>query len=217
MGRKVAIRHQNIKNLTNVIEEINNSNQKFVQFINKFEKIIVEFGCGRGEYVTSLAKLDSKIGCIGVDYQGERIWYGATKAIEQQIDNVLFLRTNISSIKDFISQKSVDEIWLTFPDPYPKNKHSERRLTSHTFLNIYKKILKNNGVLHLKTDSEILFNSTIDSILSYGCKIIVQNKDIYAEKTVEEKLQIKTHYEEKYLKIGKKIKYIKFNMIKGDE
>jgi tRNA (guanine-N7-)-methyltransferase len=173
------------------------------------EKIILELACGRGEYALYLAEANPKTSVWGIDIQGERLWYGAKSAIAKNIRNLNFLRTNIEKLDQYFKTKSIDEIWITFPDPFPKEKKQSRRLTSNHFLNIYSRLLKPCGKIHLKTDDENFFDWSVEQFeanQSFTIQKII--KDIYVKDNLGDELKIKTNFEEKHLANNKKIFYL---------
>ena len=173
--------------------------------------IVLELGCGKGEYTVNLAKLNPNKNYIGIDIKGARFWRGAKTATEQKLENVFFLRTQIELL-DFIFEKNeIDEIWLTFPDPQIKFQRRKHRLTNTKFLSIYKNILNDSGIIHLKTDSEFLHGYTLGKLEEMSINPIVSNHDIYKNSNAPvEAIQIQTHYEKIYLNEGKKITYLNF-------
>jgi len=173
--------------------------------------IVLELGCGKGEYTINLAKLNPNKNYIGIDIKGARFWRGAKTATEQKLENVFFLRTQIELL-DFIFEKNeIDEIWLTFPDPQIKFQRRKHRLTNTKFLSIYKNILNDSGIIHLKTDSEFLHGYTLGKLEEMSINPIVSNHDIYKNSNAPvEATQIQTHYEKIYLNEGKKITYLNF-------
>ena len=173
--------------------------------------IVLELGCGKGEYTVNLAKLNPNKNYIGIDIKGARFWRGAKTAIEEKLENVFFLRTQIELL-DFIFEKNeIDEIWLTFPDPQIKFQRRKHRLTNTKFLSIYKNILNDSGIIHLKTDSEFLHGYTLGKLEEMSINPIVSNHDIYKNLNAPvEATQIQTHYEKIYLNEGKKITYLNF-------
>ncbi len=174
--------------------------------------ITLELACGRGEYALQLAANYPNRNFIGIDIKGARIWKGASNAIEQKLDNVAFLRTRIELIEKFFGQNEVDEIWITFPDPFLKKGKDNRRLTAFPFLHRYKNILAKSGVIHLKTDSPELYEFSMEKLSTAEfVNIQVTNEDIYAGELPIPELDYKTYYENKHLAIGRKIRYIRFN------
>ena len=175
--------------------------------------IILELACGRGEYSLGLAKMFPKKNFIGVDIKGARIWRGAKNAMDDKLDNVAFLRTRIEQIALFFELGEVEEIWITFPDPFLKTRKANRRLTSNKYLSHYRKILKPGSILHLKTDDPTLYEYSLETLQeSEQCKIIYQDDDIYSKPLFSEELEIKTYYEYMHLRDAKKIKYIQFTI-----
>lgn len=179
-------------------------------FKNDFP-ITLELACGRGEYSLGLAKQYTERNFIGVDIKGARIWKGAQIALEEQLPNVAFLRTRIEQIALFFAPGEVDEIWITFPDPFLKKSKANRRLTSPRFLNEYRKILKKNGLIHLKTDSPELYDFTMEVLTDYPhADLQYQDFNIYQKALPITELELKTYYERMHLEDKRKIKYIRF-------
>lgn len=178
--------------------------------------IILELGCGKGEYAVALGKKYPENNYIGVDIKGARIWYGASTVREEKIKNVAFLRTRIDYTTYFFDKDEVDEIWLTFSDP--QRKRPRKRLTSKIFIDRYKQFLKPGGIIHLKTDSSLLFASTLEQIELQGYELIEKTWDLYGEtisnldKDTQEILSVKTHYEQIFTDKGFDIKYLKFKI-----
>lgn len=175
--------------------------------------ITLELACGRGEYTIGLAKRYPDRNFIGVDIKGARIWQGATLAMEQNIDNVAFVRTQIEQIAEFFASGEVAEIWITFPDPFLKDSKSNRRLTSPQLLPVYQKILAPGGIVQLKTDSTELYEFTLETLSEQNTyTLIYNNDDIYASELVMPELELKTYYEGLHLKKGKTIKFIRMQL-----
>ncbi|MGZ3863774.1 MAG: tRNA (guanosine(46)-N7)-methyltransferase TrmB [Bacteroidia bacterium] len=176
--------------------------------------IILELGCGRGEYTIGLAKNNPDKNYIGVDVKGNRIWTGAKFAIENKLNNVAFIRTRIDFIEHCFAKGEVDEIWLTFPDPQPQKTRTRKRLTNPMFLERYKKILKPGGVIHLKTDSTSFYEYTLEVVAELKLELIYSTSDLYINNPSgkEELTSIKTYYEKLFTEKGEKIKYCCFKL-----
>lgn len=170
--------------------------------------IILELGCGKGEYTVGLARKFPDKNIIGIDIKGARIWKGATEALNDNLDNVAFIRTHIEMINYFFSDNEVSEIWITFPDPQMKKVN--KRLTSTRFMKEYCKILKDNGVIHLKTDSNFLYSYTSAMIKENQLNVLFDTDDLYNSVPEDDILGIQTFYEQQWLERGLSIKYIKF-------
>lgn len=182
------------------------------QFGNK-NPIVLELGCGKGEYTIGLAQNFPDKNFIGIDIKGARFWKGAKIALAENLTNVRFLRTQIELIDQLFGEHEVAEIWITFPDPQIKFKRTKHRLTNPTFLNKYKAILKENGEMHLKTDSEFMHGYTLGIVQGSAFDIIYSNHDIYRNHgSPKEVLEIQTFYEKQYLEKGKPITYLNFRV-----
>ena len=173
--------------------------------------IVVELGCGKGEYSVGLAKMFPKKNFVGIDIKGARFWKGAKISLSEKINNVLFVRAQIELIENIFSMDEISEIWITFPDPQIKYKRSKHRLVNRDFLSRYKNILIKNGIINLKTDSEFLHGYLIGLIQGMGHEIIYSNHDRYnCSGAPIEATAIQTYYESLYLTEGKPITYLKF-------
>lgn len=180
-------------------------------FFKNDNPLVLELGCGKGEYSVSLAKLNPKTNFLGIDIKGARFWRGAKSALEENLDNVGFLRTQIELVDHIFEENEVDEIWITFPDPQIKYKRTKHRLTNEDFLNKYKKILKPGGAVHLKTDSEFMHGYTLGLLHGLRETIEYAHHDVYGSDGAPEAVtNIQTFYENQYLEKGKKITYIRF-------
>ncbi len=214
MGKDKLRRFAEITAFENVIEledgKILKGKWAEQYFKNKYP-LILELGCGKGEYTVNLARLFPEINFIGIDYKGNRIWRGAKTAIEENIPNVAFLRIQIENLTDYFLENEISEIWITFPDPQPQISREKKRLTSPRFLNMYKLVLIEKGSVHLKTDSDLLHTYTGQKIEELGLKTHAQTDDLYNSSLVDEVLSIKTYYEKKYLANDKNINYLKFS------
>jgi len=174
--------------------------------------LVLELGCGKGEYSVGLAARFPEKNFIGVDIKGARMWRGAKTSNEQKMSNVAFLRTRIEFINSFFTTDEVDEIWVTFPDPHPGLRNSNKRLTSPWFLNMYRQFLKNKGLIHLKTDNTELYNYTKNVVENNGLEIDYNTDDLYSAGAYDDILSIRTHYEKIFLNAGLKINYIRFRL-----
>ena len=173
--------------------------------------IVLELGCGKGEYTVGLAKQNPNKNFIGLDIKGARLWRGAKTALEENLENVAFLRTQIELMDQLFDENEVSEIWITFPDPQIKYKRTKHRMTNAIFLEKYRKTLIPNGIVHLKTDSEFMHGYTLGLLHGLGLEIIYANHDVYKnEGSPKEVLTIQTFYEKQYLERGKPITYIQF-------
>lgn len=186
------------------------------EFFKNDNPLILELGCGKGEYTVGLAKRYPDKNFLGMDIKGARIWRGALTVQEEQIPNAGFVRTRIDFITSFYAPGEVDEIWITFPDPQLKKAKAKKRLTSRLFVERYLQILKPDGIMHLKTDSRELYDFTKEEIEKHGYEVIEDTDDLYGvavDKLDEETrdiLSIRTFYESIWLEMGKKINYLKF-------
>ena len=178
--------------------------------------IVLELGCGKGEYSVGMGRQYPNKNFIGVDIKGHRMWRGAKTVVEDGLENVGFLRTRIDFIDRFFNPGEVSEIWLTFSDPQPKKKR--KRLSSPLFVDRYRKILKDGGIVHMKTDSDLLFEYTLEQCQEHQYHLLFSTWDLYGESISKmdadtaDILNIRTFYESMWLEMGKKIKYCKFKV-----
>ncbi len=179
-------------------------------FFGNGNPIVLELGCGRGEYAVGLARRFPSCNFIGVDIKGARMWSGATDSLREGLRNVAFLRTNIEVIDRFFAPDEVDEIWLTFPDP--QMKKATKRLTSTFFLERYRRFLKDGGLVHLKTDSNFMFTYTRCMVAHNALPVEAMSEDLYASGEPSGVLSIKTYYEEQWLERELTIKYVSFRL-----
>ena len=184
------------------------------QYFHNQNPIVLELGCGKGEYTVELAKLYPDTNFIGVDIKGARMWTGATQALNEGLKNVAFLRTNIEIIERFFSEDEVQEIWLTFSDPQMKNPR--KRLTSTYFMERYRKFLIDGGIIHLKTDSNFLFTYTSYMVERNHLPVLLKTTDLYSENSdnseFSEASSIQTYYESMWIARGLNIKYMKWQL-----
>lgn len=175
--------------------------------------IVLELGCGKGEYTVGLARKNPDKNFIGIDIKGARFWRGAKTALEDGLPNVAFLRTQIELIDHLFGKNEVSEIWITFPDPQIKYKRTKHRMTNIEFLEKYKRILNPKGVMHLKTDSEFMHGYTLGILHGLGLEVLYANHDVYKnEGSPKDVLEIQTFYENQYLEKRKPITYIQFRI-----
>jgi tRNA (guanine-N7-)-methyltransferase len=222
MGKDKLKRFADIKTFENVIHPLLEYQDQSHQLKGNWHKefnskkpIILELGCGRGEYTVALAQRFKEKNFIGIDIKGARLWRGAKTAHENSMKNIRFMRTKVDFIDKLFSNDEVEEIWLTFSDPQPKKPR--KRLTSPLFIDRYKKILNLKGIIHLKTDSDLLYNYTLDEINDNNFTIVNKIDNIYdqfesLDLEIQNTLEIKTFYEKKWLKEGKSIKYVSFKI-----
>lgn len=224
MAKRKLQRFEAITKMDNVFEQIQHS-----AVVNDFEKkglwnqnyfknnnpIVLELGCGKGEYTVGLAQQYNNKNFIGLDLKGNRIWVGATQLKEKNISNAAFLRCRIENITSCFATNEVSEIWITFADPQPQKTRKNKRLTAQIFLEKYKQILNPNGIIHLKTDSTLLYESTLEVIKENNHTLLLHTNDLYhnTPKNIEPTLlSIQTHYEKLFTAKGFLINYIKFQL-----
>lgn len=187
------------------------------QYFHNDNPIVLELGCGKGEYTVGLARLYPNVNFIGVDIKGSRMWTGATEALREGLKNVAFLRTNIELIDRFFGEGEVQELWLTFSDPQMKNVR--KRLTSTTFMERYRRFLIDGGVVHVKTDSNFLFTYTTLMAQHNALPVLFRTEDLYhtegLDADTERILSIQTYYESQWIERGLNIRYMKFRLPHG--
>ena len=177
-------------------------------FFKNDNPVVLELGCGKGEYTVGLARLFPDKNFIGIDIKGSRMWSGAKESVRDQLTNCAFVRTNIELLSYFFAHNEVAEIWITFPDP--QMKKTKKRLTSTRFLSSYSQILNDNGIIHLKTDSNFLYQYTVATIEVNRFSTLVNTDDLYSSGLSDEILSIRTAYEQQWLERGKTIKYLRY-------
>ena len=176
--------------------------------------VILELGCGKGEYTVGMARNFPEKNFIGIDIKGARMWKGAKASHEEKILNAAFLRTRIELITSFFVPDEVSEIWITFPDPQPSERRKKKRLTGSGFLKLYQEFLIDGGIVHLKTESNFLFDYTSDLLEYNNIEIVFSTSDLYHSGMVDDILGIRTYYELKFLEKGSNINYLKFRLKK---
>lgn len=179
-------------------------------FFENNNPVVLELGCGKGEYTVKLAQHFPEINFIGIDIKGSRMWKGATQARDLGLKNVGFLRTNIENLRMFFAEGEVNEIWLTFPDP--QMKKTRKRLTATNFIETYRRITIPNGIIHLKSDSNFMYRYTEAMVAENQFEVIRQTDDLYQSEILDEVLSIQTFYEKQWLDRGLSIKYLAFRL-----
>ncbi|MFZ4769021.1 MAG: tRNA (guanosine(46)-N7)-methyltransferase TrmB [Ferruginibacter sp.] len=211
MAQKKLLRFAQIKTFANVKEYPTNMQGQWRSFFKNENPVVLELACGRGEYTLGLATMHPLQNFIGVDVKGNRMYIGAKYALEKQLTNAAFLRTQIEMLTDYFTTNEVDEIWITFPDPQLRTSTAKRRLTHPRFLRLYQKLLKPDGSIHLKTDSPQLYKFTKRVIELYGLLLVDESENVYSN-THKTELDIKTHYENLDIAQSKRIHYLQFKL-----
>jgi tRNA (guanine-N7-)-methyltransferase len=212
MGHKKLERFAELDTFSNVLQFPKQMPGKWHSFFKNDHPIVLELACGKGEYAVGLGQMQQQNNFIGVDLKGNRIWVGAKKALQQNLHNVAFLRTQIDQVTDYFAKDEVQEIWITFPDPQLRLSKAKKRLTHPKFLRLYQQFLVPGGYIHLKTDSPALYQFTRTVIEMYGCKLHVDLNDVYGQANPPAELQIKTHYESLDIAGSKRVHYLKFSL-----
>jgi len=215
MGQKKLIRFEELTTFPNVLQYPQNMAGNWSSFFSKLGPITLELACGKGEYAVGMAELYPERNFIGVDQKGNRIWVGAKKALSTELKNVAFLRTQIDRIATYFAPDEAEEIWLTFPDPQLRASKHKKRLTHPKYLRLYQSFLKKDGRIHLKTDSPVLYNFTLEVISLYTLRLHSSTDDLYSAPLEKKELGIKTHYEGLDIAGSKKIHYVCFSL--GEE
>lgn len=228
MGKDKLKRFNELKGFKNFYQnldyekpELVNFEESVVEMKGKWHKnhfkntnpLTLELACGKGEYTFGLAKRHPDRNFIGVDIKGARIHKGAKEALQEGLDNAAYLRTRIELLPEFFAKNEVEQIWIVFSDPFPKDRHAKHRLTSPKFIELYKKICSQNATIHLKTDSELLFNYTLGVLDGKNMSYNVVERDIYKKGTIHPELtEIQTFYEKMHIADGRMINYLQFKL-----
>ncbi len=215
MGQKKLIRFEEINRFENVFQHRTEMKGKWHEYFKNNYPIVLELACGKGEYAVGMGKLFSNKNFIGIDIKGNRIWRGAKTAIDENLLNVAFLRAEIDKVNEYFIEDEVAEIWITFPDPQLRLSKAKKRLTHPKFLRLYQQILKQDGIVHLKTDSPDLFNFTKTVIELYNLEVLVDYNNLYQNQNLPAELYIKTHYESLDIAQSNRIHYLQFKINKN--
>lgn len=214
MAQKKLQRFAEIKTFRNVLEYPESIRGEWESFFNNPNPITLELACGKGEYALGLGKLHPHRNFIGVDIKGNRMWVGAKKALDDGLNNVAFLRTQIQKITEYFLPGEVSEIWLTFPDPQLRVSKAKKRLTHPRFLRLYQSVMTETGTVNLKTDSPDLYHFTKMVIQLFDLDLLEDFDNVYGKQEVPENLSIKTYYESLDIANSNRIHYLKFSLSK---
>jgi tRNA (guanine-N7-)-methyltransferase len=212
MAQKKLVRFAELETFPNVLQFPKDIKGEWNNFFKNNNPITLELACGKGEYAVGLGQLYQQRNFIGVDLKGNRIWVGAKRALQSNLNNVAFLRTQIDMIAEYFSPGEVNEIWITFPDPQLRMSKAKKRLTHPKFLRLYQQFLAPGGVVHLKTDSPDLYSFTKTVVEMYGCVICTDTDNVYAQESIADYLKIKTHYESLDIAGSNRIHYLCFSL-----
>jgi tRNA (guanine-N7-)-methyltransferase len=212
MGQKKLERFAELDTFKNVLQFPKEISGKWNAFFHNNNPITLELACGKGEYAVGLGRLYPDRNFIGVDLKGNRIWVGAKKALNENLQNVGFLRTQIDQVADYFSKNEVSEVWITFPDPQLRKSKARKRLTHPKFLRLYQQFLVPGGLIHLKTDSPDLYEFTKLVIALYGCVLHNDYEDTYKQDGIVPELRIQTHYESLDIAGSNRIHYLCFSL-----
>lgn len=212
MGQKKLKRFAEIATFRNVFEFPGGMKGRWGTHFRNDRSIALELACGKGEYAIGLGTLYPQRNFVGVDVKGNRIWVGAKKAIENKLENVAFLRTEIERLPEYFERQEISEIWITFPDPQLRISRIKKRLTHPKFLRLYQQVLKPGGRIHLKTDSPNLYDFTKQVIQMYGLTVHTDYEDVHRLADVDDELKIRTHYEELDIAESNRIQYLCFSL-----
>ena len=212
MAQKKLVRFAELDTFSNVLQFPKDIAGKWNEHFKNAQPITLELACGKGEYAVGMGRLYPQRNFIGVDLKGNRIWVGAKKALQDNLSNVAFLRTEIDLTTEYFAKDEVSEIWITFPDPQLRKSKARKRLTHPRFLRLYQQFLIPNGLIHLKTDSPDLYEFTKLVIALYGCVLHNDLDDVYKQEGIAEELKIKTHYESLDIAGSNRIHHLCFSL-----
>lgn len=212
MGQKKLIRFSEIETFPNVLQYPQQMPGNWHVFFKNNHPVTLELACGKGEYAVGLGRLHPQRNFLGVDLKGNRIWVGAKTALKENLTNVAFLRSQIDRIAGYFTKEEVSEIWITFPDPQLRASKHKKRLTHPRFLRLYQQFLKPGGLIHLKTDSPVLYQFTKQVIAFYELQVHKDIDNLYNQPEITEELKIKTHYEGLDIAGSNRIHYLCFSL-----
>jgi tRNA (guanine-N7-)-methyltransferase len=212
MGQKKLIRFAEIETFPNVLQYPEDIKGGWNQFFKNTNPTTLELACGKGEYAVGLGRLFPNKNFLGIDVKGNRMWVGAKTALKENLNNIAFLRTQIDRINEYFDKDEVNEIWITFPDPQLRQSKHKKRLTHPKYLRFYQQLLKPDGLIHLKTDSPVLYQFTKKVIELYKLNLHTDYEDLYQQSSLSAELQIKTHYEGLNIAGSNRIHYLCFSL-----
>jgi tRNA (guanine-N7-)-methyltransferase len=210
MGQKKLIRFAEIETFPNVLQYPQHIKGNWYEFFKNNNPITLELACGKGEYAVGLGRQHPQRNFIGIDVKGNRMWVGAKTALQENLNNIAFLRTQIDRINEYFEKDEVNEIWITFPDPQLRQSKHKKRLTHPKYLRFYQQLLKSDGLIHLKTDSPVLYYFTKKVIELYHLTLHADYENLYEEQNLSDQLKIKTHYEGLDIARSSRIHYLCF-------
>lgn len=212
MAQKKLVRFAEIETFANVLQYPKDMQGNWHAFFKNSNPITLELACGKGEYAVGLGRMYPQRNFIGVDVKGNRIWKGAKTSLQDGLNNVAFLRTQMDRVTEYFAKDEVQEIWITFPDPQLRLSKIKKRLTHPKFLRLYKQFLQAGGLVHLKTDSPVLYGFTKAVIQLYGLELVEDNNNVHASANISAELKIKTHYESLDIAGSNKVHYLCFKL-----
>lgn len=212
MGQKKLIRFAEMETFANVLQYPQDMKGRWNTFFKNEHPLTLELACGKGEYAVGLGRLFANRNFIGIDVKGNRMWVGAKTALKENLTNVAFMRTQIDRINEYFVKDEVSEIWITFPDPQLRKSKHKKRLTHPKFLHFYQQLLKADGLIHLKTDSPVLYNFTKKVIELYQLTLHTDYDHLYSQSNISPELAIKTHYEGLDIAGSSRIHYLCFSL-----
>jgi tRNA (guanine-N7-)-methyltransferase len=210
MPKMKKVRIAAVKDFPNVSHDAASLKGKWTEIFQNDFPIVLELGCGKGDYTLNLARKYPDKNFIGIDLKGYRLWKAASTALDDNLQNVFFLRANVLDLGDVFDPGSVSSLWITFPDPYPKKPR--KRMTAERYLDVYKKICRPGSLINFKTDDDALYDWSLESIMDYGCHIQQNLTDVHSDEAIDDELKILTYYEKQHIVAGLKIKYLQFTL-----